>query len=409
MTETIDGPGLPRFPQDRTCPYQPPKAYEQLQNESGVCPVQLYDGTPAWVVTGFALARELLSNGSLSADRKNPGYPIVSARMEGVRHQPPSFVGMDPPGHTRHRRMMLAEFSVARLEAMRPLIEGIVEEYVGRMRVKGGPVDLVQEFSLPVPSKVICELLGVPYEDHDFFQVTSQQLVQAESPQQAVGAVQELSGYLAELIGGYTQAEGPGLLGRLARERVATGELEFGELIMNAIMLLIAGHETTASMISLSVVTLLDHPEQLDKMLSGPEFVPGAVEELLRYLSIADIAGARVAARDIEVDGQHIPAGSGVIVTNSLANRDPQAFEEPDRLDVERGDLGHLAFGYGVHQCLGQNLARLELQIALPALFRALPGLRLTVPVEDLRLRDGGTVQGTNQLEITWDHDGAAA
>ncbi|MGW0580577.1 cytochrome P450 [Streptomyces sp. NPDC002920] len=393
----------PPFPQDRTCPYQPPAGYDEFRGKGEVHRATLYDGTEAWVVSAYAAARELLADaGRLSADRQDDGYPIVSERMEGIKYQPPSFVGMDPPEHNRHRRMMLAEFSVKSVAALRPRIQALVDEYIDEMLQHGGPLDLVPAFSLPVPSRVICEILGVPYADHTFFQEASQNLVQADSPEQALQSVGELSVYFDDMISKYLEEPGPGMIGRLAGDKVAGGELYKHELIMNALMLLIAGHETTASMITLSVITLLQHPDQLALLRKDEALIGPAVEELLRYLSIADIAGARVAARDFEAGGHLIREGEGVIVANSLANRDPSVFPDPDRFDIGRGNRHHVAFGYGVHQCLGQNLARAELEIALPALFNRIPGLRLAVDVDDLKLRDGGTVQGVNELLITW-------
>ena len=167
-------------------------------------------------------------------------------------------------------------------------------------------------------------------------------------------------------------------------------------------LLLVAGHETTASVISLGVITLLEHAEQLERFRSDPDVVPGAVEELLRYLSIIDSGPQRIAAEDIEIGGVHVDAGDGIVISSSLANRDPDAFPDPDRFDIARTPNHHLAFGYGVHQCLGQNLARMELRIALPALFERIPSLRLAVPVEELRLRPAVSIQGVNALPVAW-------
>jgi cytochrome P450 len=391
------------FPQDRTCPYQPPAGYAPLRSTGGpVHPVVLYDGTPAWVVTGYAAARELLWSGRLSADRTNDAFPIISPRMEGIKYQPQSFVGMDPPEHTRHRRMLLPEFSVRSVDAMRPVIGRIVDQYLDDMLAAGPPLDLVTAFSLPVPSRVICDVLGVGYADHDFFQRASQNLVQAESPEQAIGAVMELSGYFEKMITKYLEQPGDGMISRLAVDELAAGSVTRPELIMSVLMLLIGGHETTASMITLSVIALLDNPDQYAAFGAGTVDAKLAVEELLRYLSIADIAGTRVAATDIELGDYLIREDDPVIVVNSLANRDPETFPDPDALDLNRGSRAHIAFGFGQHQCLGQNLARAELEIALPALLRRLPDLRLAIDASQLRLRDGGTVQGVNELPVTW-------
>ena len=217
-------------------------------------------------------------------------------------------------------------------------------------------------------------------------------------------ARRDLEEYLGGLVDRVGSPGGPsaGLLATMVQDQLATGAVRRAELVSTAILLLVAGHETTASMTSLSVVTLLEHPEQLAALRADPSLVPGAVEELLRCLSIADAAGGRIAKEDIEIDGHLIRAGEGVIVSNSLANRDDSAFAEPDTFDVRRDARHHLAFGYGVHQCLGQNLARLELEVILTALFDRLPGLRLAVPADRLTLRPGTTIQGVDELPVTW-------
>jgi pentalenic acid synthase len=285
---------------------------------------------------------------------------------------------------------------------MRADIERIVHGFIDEMLAAGPPADLVSQFALPVPSMVICRLLGVPYEDHDLFQDASRRLVQATDEAAAITARDDLDHYLDGLITKLQAEPVPGLLGSLVAEQLANGEIDRQELVSTAMLLLVAGHETTASMTSLSVITLLEHPDQHAILRADPSLVPGAVEELLRYLAIADIAGGRIAKADIQIDGQLIRAGEGVIVTNSIANRDGSAFEDPDTFDVHRSARHHIAFGYGVHQCLGQNLARLELEVIITALFDRIPTLRLAVPVEQLTLRPGTTIQGVNELPVTW-------
>jgi cytochrome P450 len=406
MTETVatlQTEDAPAFPNDRTCPYQLPEGYTKLRDGQGsLRRVTLYDGRQAWLVTKHEAARKLLADPRLSSDRTHSDFPATSPRFRGLRDRRPAFISMDPPEHGSRRRMLISEFTVKHIKGMRADIERIVHGFIGEMLAAGPPADLVSQFALPVPSMVICRLLGVPYEDHDLFQDASRRLVQATDEAGAITARDDLDHYLDGLITKLQAEPGPGLLGSLVAEQLANGEIDRQELVSTAMLLLVAGHETTASMTSLSVITLLEHPDQHAILRADPSLVPGAVEELLRYLAIADIAGGRIAKADIQIEGQLIRAGEGVIVTNSIANRDGSAFEDPDTFDVHRSARHHIAFGYGVHQCLGQNLARLELEVIIAALFDRIPTLRLAVPVEQLTLRPGTTIQGVNELPVTW-------
>ncbi|MGD3109964.1 cytochrome P450 [Streptomyces sp. YGL11-2] len=406
MTEIATTPQAgetPAFPNDRSCPYQLPDGYAKLRDAAGPLQrVTLYDGRQAWVVTKHETARKLLADPRLSSDRGHAGFPATSPRFQVVRGRQPGFIGMDAPEHGPKRRMTISEFTVKRIKGMRPEIEQIVHGFLDEMLAAGPPADLVSRFALPVPSMVICRVLGVPYADHDFFQDASRRLVQSTDAEKAVGGRDDLERYLDGLISRFQAEPGPGLIGSLVADQLANGEIDRAELISMALLLLVAGHETTASMTSLSVITLLEHPEQYGALRDDPGLIPGAVEELLRYLAIADIAGGRVAKADIEIDGQLIRAGEGVIVVNSIANRDGTVFEDPDTFDVHRTARHHLAFGFGIHQCLGQNLARLELDVILTALLDRVPTLRLAVPVDQLTLRPGTTIQGVNELPVTW-------
>ncbi|WP_019629955.1 cytochrome P450 [Actinomadura atramentaria] len=394
MTDTFVPPP---YPQARTCPYDPPPGYRTFREDAPLTRATLYDGRTAWLVSGYDTARALLADPRLSSDRNRPGFPFLSPRFESFRGRRPAFIGLDRPEHAAQRRLLIGDFSVRRVASMRGEIEEIVDGFLDAMVEKGPPADLVADFAMPVPSMVICRMLSVPYDDHDFFQDASRRLLQSDDPGVAGQARDDLADYLGRLVDG-PPAE-PGLLARLVA-RPDRPDRE--DVVATAILLLVAGHETTASMIAMSVVALHDHPEQLAALRADPGLVPGAVEELLRYLSIADLAGIRVAAEDIEIAGRTIRAGDGVVIPNSLGNRDAAAFPDPDRLDVHRSARHHLAFGYGVHQCLGQNLARAELHIALTALLRRLPGLRLAVPRDELALRPPATIQGVNALPVTW-------
>ncbi|MCW2903785.1 MAG: cytochrome [Streptosporangiaceae bacterium] len=405
MTETSAAPRTPEappFPQARTCPYGLPAGYDRLREDGPLRRVTLYDGRPAWLVTRYDLARRLLADPRLSSDRTHENFPFLSPRFKAFRRQRPAFIGMDPPEHGLHRRMVISDFTVRRLRSMRGDIERIARGLIDEMLSADPPADLVGRFSLPVPSMVICRLLGVPYDDHEFFHSASRRLLQSETAEESLEARQELADYLDRLVTVRQRRPGPGLIGRLVATRLASGELERENLVSMSILLLVAGHETTASMISLSVITLLEHPDQLAALRADPGVMPSAVEELLRYLSIADLAGVRVATADIDIDGQTVRAGEGVIVSNSITNRDREAFDDPDTFDIHRSARHHLAFGYGVHQCLGQNLARVELEVALTALFGRIPTLRLAVPVEELPLRPASTIHGVNELPVTW-------
>ncbi|MFI6218137.1 cytochrome P450 [Nocardia brasiliensis] len=401
VTPRTDDP--PAFPSNRPCPYRLPEQYTKLRDEQdSLHKVTLFDGAQAWVVTKHETARALLADPRLSADRTHANFPAVSPRFRVFQASKPAFISLDPPEHSTQRRMMISEFTLKRVKGMRADIEKIVHGFIDDLLAAGPPADLVGQFALPVPSMVICRLLGVPYEDHEFFQDASRRLVQSTTAEGAIAARRDLAVYLDGLITRSQAEPGPGLLSSLVTEQLARGEIDREDLVSSSILLLVAGHETTASMTSLSVITLLEHPDQHAALRADPSLIPGAVEELLRYLAIADIAGGRFAKADIEIDGHVIKQGEGVLVSNSIANRDGSVFAEPDTFDVHRSARQHIAFGYGVHQCLGQNLARLELEIILGSLLERIPTLRLAVPTEQLTLRPGTTIQGVNALPVTW-------
>ncbi len=269
------------------------------------------------------------------------------------------------------------------------------------MEEKGPPAELVSAFALPVPSMVICALLGVPYADHELFEGLSRTLLQSVDPQEVAEARDELEEYFTGLVDRKRKEPGDGLLDELIAERLATGELSHRELVRTAMLLLVAGHETTSNMLSLGTFTLLEHPEQFAALRADPSLLPAAVEELLRFLSIAD-GMVRVATADIEIGGETIRADDGVIFSTSVVNRDAAAYAAPDTLDWERSARHHVAFGFGVHQCLGQNLARAEMEIAFGALFARFPGLRLAVPAAEIPVKPGHALQGLVELPVTW-------
>ncbi|WP_067510138.1 cytochrome P450, partial [Actinoplanes sp. TFC3] len=316
-----------------------------------------------------------------------------------------SFIRMDGSEHLRLRRMLTAEFMIKNIRRIEPLITGTVESALDDLQARGAPADLITGFALPVPSLVICHLLGVPYEDHPFFQARSAVLLDRSAGPAAVRtAMTQLRSYLGHLIEKKRTSGEPGdeLLGRLVSERVRTGELEIGELIGMAVLLLIAGHETTANMIGLSVLLLLQHPGVWQRLHDSDEQADTVVEELLRYLTIVRTGLPRQAISDTEIGGHPIRAGDPVIALLSLANRDDDTFGQGDAFAPYREARQHLAFGFGVHQCIGQPLARAELRVALTRLARRLPGLRLATDPAHLPTRDNSVVYGLAELPVTW-------
>ncbi|MFE3940613.1 cytochrome P450 [Streptomyces sp. NPDC059118] len=390
------------FPQNRTCPYHPPTEYRsEHRGQQPVSPARLFDGRTVWLVTGHTEARSLLVDQRLSSDRENPAFPFFAERLAGTALRRVELLGVDDPEHNVQRRMLIPSFTVRRTAALRPQIQETVDRLLDTMVEQGPPADLVDAFALPVPSMVICALLGVPYGDHEFFEAQSRKLLRGPKSSDVEAARDALDEYFRVLIERKRATPGEGLLDELIANQLESGAVDHDELVRLAQILLIAGHETTANMISLGTFTLLQHPDQLARMRESEGLMASAVEELLRFLSIAD-GISRVAVDDIEVGGVTIRAGDGVILTTSVINRDENVYAHPDDLDLGRNARNHVAFGFGVHQCLGQNLARAELEIALPALFDRLPDLRLAVPAEEIPFKPGDTIQGLLEMPVTW-------
>jgi pentalenic acid synthase len=395
LTDTVDAPD---FPSQRTSPFNL-DVYTALREQRPVTPVRFFTGQRLWLVTGGTEVRAVLTDERFTAVQSAPGYPDFGG---GAAPGALSFLGMDDPDHAYYRRLVAGEFTVRRVERMRPVIERIVDDALDGMAGRGTQADLVADFALPVPSLITCWQLGVPYADRALFQQLIGVLAESTSDLARIQqAAHELRAYLDELAERKRREPGEDLLSRLVADEAA-GRLGRDQLLGITLLLLIGGYETTANMISLGTLALLTHPEQLALLRARPELLPGAVEELLRFVPIAEGGVARAATADAELGGVRIRAGEGVIVLPAVANRDPARFADPDRFDIERATGRHFAFGFGMHQCLGQHLARLELRIALGALLTRLPGLRLAAPVEDLAFRYGGFIFGVEALPVAW-------
>ncbi|HZE37648.1 MAG TPA: cytochrome P450 [Stackebrandtia sp.] len=400
-TKTTVNNDLPQIPV-RKCPYRAPTEAAALREHGTVFKAQLPDGREAWVVSGYDQVRQALANEELSSDRRHPNSPLRVALPkdpESMRQRASlgeALIGVEGPEHSRQRRMLIPSFSLKRINKLRPGIQTVVDERIDAMLDAGAPIDLMENFALPIPSIVICELLGVPYADHKFFEEKSRLRLDQE---RGGAALVELHDYLARLVEAKKAEPGDGLLDDLIGTRLASGETTEAEIVSFALVLLIAGHDTTANMLTLGTAALLEHPDQLAALQADPELMPGAVEELMRYVSM--VPGLpRVATRDIEIDGHVIPADSGIMVSTASANLDPGLIDRPDELDVRRFVRGHVGFGHGVHQCLGQSLARAELEIGFASLFERIPTLRFAEPPEAMPRNIIGF--GLQQLMVAW-------
>lgn len=402
---TTDLPAFP-FAGPPGSPFIPVSEADQGRLDGPVSKVRLPTGGWAWLVTRHQDVRTLLRHPGFSSDFARPGFPLLREVPDSAKEdRAGGFIRMDGAEHSRLRRMLTAEFMIKNVRRIEPVIERTVVDALEEMRAAGPPADLVSSFALPVPSMVICHLLGVPYADHEFFQERSRILLdRSAEPSVVTTAVDELREYLRALIEDKRAAGAGGedLLDRLIRERVVPGELRIAELVGLSLLLLIAGHETTANMIGLSVLLLLQHPDRLAAVRADPGVAPDLVEELLRYLTIVRTGLPRLALEDVEIGGQLIRAGEGVIAMLALANRDCAVFADADAFLLRDEAHQHLAFGFGVHQCIGQPLARAELRVALVELARRFPGLRGTVAPEELPTRDTSVVYGLDALPVTW-------
>ena len=372
--------------------------YQQLQRERPVARIRLRNGQLAWLVTRWEDARRVLADPLFSR-------ALAAGRAAGPLRRETFITDMDPPEHTRVRRHALTAFTHRRVQRMRPGIEQIVTRLLDEMEADGDPADLVEYLSLPLPVTVICELLGVPAQDRDRFGSWSDAFlsVSAYTPEEVAAAHQRLDSYLAGLIAQRRAEPEDDLLSALVHVRDDEGGLTEGELVNLGVGLLIAGYETTATQLTNFTYTLLTHPGAWERLLAEPDLLPAAIEELLRFVPLGSETGMpRVATQDVLIGGVLIHAGEMVLAARPVANRDESVFPHSQRLDLDRSDNPHLAFGYGIHHCLGAHLARLELQTAIGALLTRYPRLHLAVPTQELRWKEGLSVRGLVELPIAW-------
>ncbi|MEU7113794.1 cytochrome P450 [Streptomyces sp. NPDC046182] len=382
------------------CPFDPPAGLAELREASPLTRMTYPDGHVGWLATGHSTVRAIMGDPRFSSRYELLHYPFPGG-PEGPLPPAPvgDMTGMDAPRHTRFRRLLTGKFTVRRMRLLSGRVAEITAEHLDAMERSGPGTDLVEAFARPLPSLMICELLGVPYADRERFQNHAHTLMSRDvTPEEQYAAFTGLQEYMAELVEAKRAEPSDDLLGDLAQDSDLTDE----ELVGVGGFLLAAGLDTTANMIAHGTFALLTNPAQADALREDPDLAPQAVEELMRYLTVAH-TGIKSALEDVEVEGRLIRAGESVTLSLEAANRDPERFPDPDRLDVHRKATGHLGFGHGIHQCLGQQLARVEMTVALPALLRRFPTLRLDVPAEEVPLRTNMNIYGVHRLPVTWE------
>jgi cytochrome P450 len=383
--------------------FHPAPEYTELRESQPVVQVTMPDGKTAWLVTRYNDVRQVLIDPRFSrAAAKGPDVPNMG--LGDLAND--SILGMDPPEHTRLRRLVARAFTARRVEELRPRAAKLVSELLDAMETLPRPVDLVENFSLPLPVQVICELLGVPAEDRHTFHAWSDVLMGdgQRDPAQMLEAFQGMAGYFVGLIEAKRAEPADDLMTALIAARDEQDKLSEEELITLSLGLLIAGHETTANQINMFVLTLLRFPEEFDRLRADHSAIPQAVEELMRFVQLGEGGASmpRVTTEEVELSGVKIPAGASVLPALTAANRDADAYEEPDRLNLARPDITHLGFGAGVHHCLGAQLARMELQEALRGLLQRMPNLQVVTPESELRFKHGMVVRSLESLPVTW-------
>lgn len=389
----------------RRTDFNPIPELGEIRENEGVRTVVNAFGMPVYLVTRHEDVKAVLADPERFSNERPtgfvvPGAPAVDAEEQRAA-QSGNLLGLDPPRHTRLRRMLTGEFTARRMKRLEPRIVELVERQLDAMEKAGPPSDLVADFALPIPSLVICELLGVPYDDREDFQHRSARQLDLSIPfEERIELQRTGRAYMHTLVTGARRAPGDDMLGMLVREH--GDELTDDELVGICSLLLLAGHETTSNMLSLGTLALLRHPDQLAAVRDDPAAVGPAVEELLRWLSIVHSGIPRITTTEVELAGVQIPKHQLVFVSLPSGNRDPGFIDRPETLDISRGAMGHLAFGHGVHHCLGAPLARMEMRFAFPALLQRFPTLRLAEPFDEVAFRSFHFIYGLQSLEVAW-------
>lgn len=397
-----EGKNLERWPFAREVPSLPPQRYAERRAQCPVSKVAMWDGTDAWLLTRYADIRAALRDQRFSADSSVDHFPAPNGAIAMARKVQRGFVRLDGEAHARQRGLLSKYFTVSHVKTMRDVVEKKVEELLDEMAATGGPLDLVQHLSLPLPIFLTCVLLNLPLEDAPYLLDRVMAWMDADStPEESAKGANDIIDYFAKAIERERLNPTQGMVTELVHQHVVKGDITEDELLWMLHLLLVGGFDTAANMISLGTLTLLNNPDEVTKMLADPSRVSLVVEELLRMHSVAHFTAGRMATAEVEIGGTTIAQGEGIVAPVPAANHDPEVFSDPQIFCPDRNARAHLAFGFGVHQCLGQPIARLELSIVFDRLFRRFPTLRLAVPEKDL-VYSNSMIYGLKGLPVTW-------
>ncbi|OEV03706.1 cytochrome P450 [Streptomyces oceani] len=402
----VDAPVVPS--KRGSCPFDPPDEYARLREEEPISPItfKIAPGDPnGWLVTRHDYCRQILADNRFShrhelcAQLLAPPFPIE--KYEPEPSAPGSFVRTDKPEHTKYRTLLTGHFTVRRIREYEPMLGELIEGVLDELETKERPLDLVKEFAEVIPARSVCSMMGVPAEMVDELSglFTKVFAFEYKSPEEFVHLMEELNRVLLELVELRKREPSDDVFSSL----LATGELTDEEIANMAWIVVGGALDTTPNMMGLSTFALLQHPEQLEKFRNDPAVLDSSVEELLRYLTVSQFGASRAALEDVEIGGVTIKKGQTVVLSLPAANRDPEFFDNADDLDVTRSARRHVSFGFGIHQCLGQHLARATLRIGLTKLFQRFPTLRLAGAPEDVPLRETAMHYGADSLMVTWD------
>jgi len=397
------GAKSPSFPFRRERQFELPCEYARARETCPVAPVTIWNGQRAWLLTRLDEYRDVLVDDRFSGKFGRDDFPTVTEARRAIDKLEKAFVGMDRPRHGHYRRMFTKEFTQKRMQALQPTVEQLTDGLLDAMENTGSPTDLVADLAVELPALVMCELFGSPYEDHAYIlKCAAGRHSLSQSAEEAGKSADDLVDYCRKLIAEKERNMTDDMLGRVIQEFVSTEQLSHEDLANICSMILRAGHDTTTNMISLGTLLLLEHPDQLALFMEDESLTASAVDELLRFLSPVQFAPRRVALEDVEIGGSLIRKGDGVFAVSPSANRDPKHFPDPDRLDITRVANHHVSFGFGIHRCLGQGLARIELQVVFRKLFQRFPNLHVTEPIEELPFKYDSQIYGLYRLPVAW-------